>query len=29
MSWPSRGALFGYIYDHNSALYARDGLKRL
>lgn len=28
-SWPSRGAPLGYIYDHDSALFARDGLEKL
>ena len=28
-SWPSRGAVLGYVYDHDSALFARDGLEEL
>jgi esterase/lipase superfamily enzyme len=28
-SWPSRGKVGGYIYDHDSALFARDGLEEL
>ncbi|MAQ85966.1 MAG: hypothetical protein CMH12_22690 [Maritimibacter sp.] len=28
-SWPSAGKLFGYAYDRDSALFARDGLDRL
>ncbi|MBW0158129.1 alpha/beta fold hydrolase [Sedimentimonas flavescens] len=26
-SWPSRGHLMGYAYDHDSALFARDGFE--
>lgn len=28
-SWPSRGQAFGYVYDYDSAIFARDGLERL
>ncbi len=28
-SWPSAGRIFGYAYDLDSALFARDGLERL
>jgi esterase/lipase superfamily enzyme len=28
-SWPSRGSPFGYVYDRDSALFARDGLEDL
>lgn len=28
-SWPSRGSALGYVYDRDSALFARDGLEDL
>lgn len=28
-AWPSRGSALGYVYDRDSALYARDGLEKL
>ncbi|MDO9527111.1 MAG: alpha/beta fold hydrolase [Gemmobacter sp.] len=28
-SWPSRASALGYVYDRDSALFARDGLERL
>ncbi|MEM8730778.1 MAG: alpha/beta fold hydrolase [Pseudomonadota bacterium] len=28
-SWPSRGTATGYVYDHDSMLFARDGLERM
>ena len=28
-SWPSRASAFGYVYDRDSALFARDGLEDL
>ncbi len=28
-SWPSRAAALGYVYDRDSALFARDGLEQL
>ncbi|MGB8814841.1 MAG: alpha/beta fold hydrolase [Paracoccaceae bacterium] len=28
-SWPSRGSALGYVYDRDSALFARDGLEQL
>ncbi|GAB5438727.1 alpha/beta hydrolase [Falsiruegeria mediterranea] len=28
-SWPSRGKPFGYAYDYDSVLFARDGLERV
>lgn len=28
-SWPSRGAALAYVYDRDSALFARDGLEQL
>ncbi|WP_428927286.1 alpha/beta hydrolase [Marinibacterium sp. SX1] len=28
-SWPSRGQLLGYVYDHDSMLFARDGLETM
>jgi esterase/lipase superfamily enzyme len=28
-TWPSKGSVFGYEYDHDSAMYSRDALERL
>lgn len=28
-AWPSRGSALGYVYDRDSALFARDGLEQL
>lgn len=28
-SWPSRGSVFGYVYDRESASYSRDALEKL
>lgn len=28
-AWPSRGSVFGYVYDRESAMFSRDGLEEL